>query len=862
MFSSRLVRRCGLLLSFLSLGGFATARADDFYVDNSSGSCSDAGPGTAAQPYCTISAAVTAHHGPGINIFVKPGTYREQVTIPVSGASGSPFVLQAQGGAVTVDGADDLSSAGNWIQFSGDVYLAAGVTWAPSQVFMDGSRLTPSTVATPASVPERSFLWVSGQGLFVNAGGGSPAAHELLVGRRQYGFLAAGRSYVTIDGFTVTRAELRCLLFNNVCTNIVVSHNVISFAYKYGMQAVDGSAFLIDSNTVSDNNDHGIMLLSGVTSSTIQNNESLRNARPGERAANGIHLYGCPGNLIQNNRVHDNQDSGIQVESGSNDCLVVQNRSWNNGDHGYDNIFSTGTRYVGDVAFHNTNDGFSVEGPAPSTVLRDCIAAENGLTTNHYDLFVDSGSALTFDSNNNLFWNSTSQPPVKYADVPYTTLSSYNGATGQDAQSIQADPAFKSPWAGDFHLVAGSPAIDAANSGVVGWPATDAAGNPRVDDPATVNTGVGPISYADLGALEFPASGPTVVRPVASLVVTPALGTDPQGVTADASGSSDPDGSIISYVFDFGDGVVVGPQSRFFPTTTHTYAAGTWVATVIVTDNVGAARSASAQIVISPGANGDNFVTNSSFEANIDGWNAFNGCTLSQVAGGEQGNFSLQMNATGPTLSSFGANDHPDWIRNTAAANLIYRFSAWVRSASSTGKAEITIKEYLLSNGELVGSAATAPLTLSPQWQKITLDYTTNSPGSTLDFQVRDFPVAVGEVFQTDNISIELIQGVLSAEGLLPHGPLEPRIYPNPAVSTATLTFATTQPGRLRVDLFDVAGRRVRRLLDTPAASAGPHRLAIERAAQGDEGPLHAGLYLYRIDTPDGAVTGRFCLLR
>src|SRR5437867_5104557 len=122
--------------ALLTLLGRAAGAAGVYYVDNTSASCSNSGPGTEAQPYCTISAAVSARGGPGTTIYVKPGTYREQVNVNVSGASGSPLVIQALGGTVTLDGADDFSSAGSWTAYSGNVYLASGVTWSPVQVII------------------------------------------------------------------------------------------------------------------------------------------------------------------------------------------------------------------------------------------------------------------------------------------------------------------------------------------------------------------------------------------------------------------------------------------------------------------------------------------------------------------------------------------------------------------------------------------------------------------------------------------------------------------------------------------------------------------------------------------------------
>src|SRR6266571_960664 len=404
--------------------------AGTFYVNNSSPFCSDVGPGTLAQPYCTIAAALAVQGGPGTTINVLPGLYREQVTVPASGLPGSPLVLKAigtPGQPVVVDGTDDFSSTALWSQSSGDVWLAASVTWAPRQVFADDARLSPSTLA-PASLPAKSFEYVAGVGLFVNAGGGNPGSHRTQVGHRPYGFLVSGKSWVTIDAFTVTRCDDRCVQLTNAASNVAVLNNVVSFSGRFGIQAAGCSAVRIASNVVSDNADHGIALIGGTTGSTIEGNESFRNARPTARAANGLYLFGAPGNLIQRNRWHDNQDTGEQIQSASNNNLSIQNLSWNNGDHGYDHLAATGNAHIGDVAYGNYKDGFSFEGDSPNNQLFDAIAVENGLTTNEFDLWVDATSSVGFVSNDNLFWNSTAQPPVKFISTLYLSVAAYTAA--------------------------------------------------------------------------------------------------------------------------------------------------------------------------------------------------------------------------------------------------------------------------------------------------------------------------------------------------------------------------------------------------------------------------------------------------
>ena len=587
-------RRCGIaprglvaaaLALALHFGTVLPAAAAIYYVDNTNPACSSAGPGTQASPYCTISAAASQHPGPGNTILVVAGTYREQVSIPASGASGSPFVIQAGGPSVTVEGADDFSSAALWELVTGDVWLA-DVSWAPKQVFADGARLTASTAA-PAAMPARTFQYVSGIGLYVNAGGGSPASHGTLVGRRSYGFTISAKSWVTIQGFHVTHAEDKGVQITSSSSQCEVSDNQVALNFKYGILVSGSSGCRVARNAVSDNGGHGIALTGGTTGCTIEDNESFRNADPLVRVANGLYVFGSPGNLFQRNRYHDNQDSGQHLQSSSGGCTSIQNRSWNNGDHGFDHLGSTGTIHVGDVAWGNLMDGFSIEGGASGTQLYDCIATDNGLTTGEYDLWVESSSVSGFVSDYNLFWNSTAQPPVKYISTTYALVSDYSASSAQDSLTLQADPRFMNPAAGDFRLLAGSPAIDNANSGVPGFPAADVRGLARMDDPATGNAGTGPVAFADRGALEYMP---------AVLALSPTTGAAPLSVTANASGSLGPDGTVASYRFDFGDGTVAGPQAS--PTSTHTYSIGEWAATVTVTDQSGGTGTATAGVIV------------------------------------------------------------------------------------------------------------------------------------------------------------------------------------------------------------------------------------------------------------------------
>lgn len=82
--------------------------------------------------------------------------------------------------------------------------------------------------------------------------------------------------------------------------------------------------------------------------------------------------------------------------------------------------------------------------------------------------------------------------------------------------------------------------------------------------------------------------------PTASFTATPTTGQAPLAVSFNASASSDPDGSIASYGWEFGDGATAtGVQA------TRSYAtAGTFTARLTVTDNGGATATTTRQITV------------------------------------------------------------------------------------------------------------------------------------------------------------------------------------------------------------------------------------------------------------------------
>jgi parallel beta-helix repeat protein len=299
------------------------------------------------------------------------------------------------------------------------------------------------------------------------------------------GFKLSGKSYVTVKGFTVTSTSAVGILVsssNHVTldgNDVSVAGQRVSGSTAKGISLSGTTASLVENNKTHDNSDAGIGITSASNGNTITHNESYSNARGFSRAAAGIDLRNSTGNTISANRLHDNEDSGLNIWNASVSSLAINNVIWANGDHGIDVHSNNDSRVVANTVYKNYDSGIEMTGSL-RTFLANNISVDNGINSARTSgqVRADSTSAPSTTLDYSLLYLSVpTASKTVYIDwngVKYTTLAAFQAATGQEAHGLQADPQFVNRAGNDLHLAAGSPAIGKANSSASGEPTTDA----------------------------------------------------------------------------------------------------------------------------------------------------------------------------------------------------------------------------------------------------------------------------------------------------------------------------------------------------------------------------------------------------
>lgn len=147
-------------------------------------------------------------------------------------------------------------------------------------------------------------------------------------------------------------------------------------------------------------------------------------------------------------------------------------------------------------------------------------------------------------------------------------------------------------------LLASANLVDVLNASIVVNNASAGTYYLKVDGVGKGDLSTGYSDYGSVGLYTISGSAPAVAvqPPVAIASATPTSGTAPLTVSFSSAGSYDPDGSAITYSWNFGDGSAVSTEAN----PSHVYsAAGDYTATLTVTDVSGAASLAQLLISVS-----------------------------------------------------------------------------------------------------------------------------------------------------------------------------------------------------------------------------------------------------------------------
>jgi parallel beta-helix repeat protein len=455
------------------------AGAATFYVDKNDASCSNSGAGSSAQPFCSISTAA-ARVVAGDSVVVRAASYSERVRITRSGTASAPITFAGDAGATVMGQTYGFDIAAQWVTIQG--FTVASTT-------SDGIRCI---LCTSVTIMSNQVKDAKGRGIYIRDSSNMTLMDNVVERSVSHGIYLQNDTNFTISGGSVSGS----------------GHQVKDQTRK-GIYVTGCSDSTITGTEVFDNSDNGIYLISSTKGVRVKGTLTHGNARGWSRAAAGVETR-SDGNIIETNIGYDNEDSAINMRWGGSNTPVFNNIGYANGDHGIDALESPGARIIGNSVFDNVTAGINVEGNSTGATIFNNISVDNGInsprTRSNIRVSTSSTPGTTMDYN--VVYLSTSGDMYHWNGSYYKSLSALHAAAPDvEVHAIQADPAWVAPASGDFHLKAGSPGIDSADSGVSGAPAVDAEGNARVDDPATANSGAGPRDYDDRGALEFLAGG-------------------------------------------------------------------------------------------------------------------------------------------------------------------------------------------------------------------------------------------------------------------------------------------------------------------------------------------------------------------
>jgi parallel beta-helix repeat protein len=398
----------------------------------------DSNPGTKAWPWCTIQKAADTMVA-GDTVYVRAGTYEEQVIPQHSG------------------------SAGNYITYA---------AYSGETLTIDGNSITLPAYETGLFVVEDTdYIKVSGLRI-VNAGPHDNNA-GIYVDNSHHIIIENNRTYNTVSsGIGVWD-----------CSNIIIAGNEVRLACNDGEQediTVSGTdTFEIKYNHVHEggpgtNGGEGITVKGGATNGRIYKNH-VHDLTRGERTCIYVDAWGttATSNIeIYQNVIHN---CGAGISLASEDGGLVRNiRIYNN--IVYDN--QTNGLEIG-----NWGEPGILVHPVESVTFTNNTVYNNGSTGWGGGFFNENPDVTDIVVRNNIFSQNATSQIVNESTASLTVDHNLIDGTQEYTYAISGtdyvvgDPLFVNAAAADFHLQRDSPAID--NGSATDAPVNDFDGQSR-----------------------------------------------------------------------------------------------------------------------------------------------------------------------------------------------------------------------------------------------------------------------------------------------------------------------------------------------------------------------------------------------
>jgi len=447
--------------------------SNTFYVDCSQPSN---GSGTQSSPWNSLTTPNAVTFAAGDTIYFKRGTTCPGIFHPQgSGTAASPITVDAYGtGALPIiDGGSanfadlSLSNQSCWtiqnIEFQGGEYWAIDIQ-ASNNTAVSG--ITISNVTATGATYTSTSRTDSGEIGVVADGSDSATISDVNISGVTAGNTKASEGIFVSAGNSASMTGTKG-------SNISVTNSSVSNVYGDGILVIDANNVTISGNTVTQSGEcpscgtstPGAIWVWNTTNAVLSSNESYNNNSWGGDGG-GIDIDFWNSNVtVEKNYIHDNKGYCVSVFGANNEATInsvirfnvcINNNAWSdsvlqgdfflntwnggslNGVEIYNNTSYWIAPQQNDYEFMDNNATFS--GTNPSFYMNNLV-----YSTLQYPDMIDAAPPMKLS--NNLYYSSYSAPQYwfGYNGSWWGSFTEYQSASGQDSNSILADPLLTDP---------------------------------------------------------------------------------------------------------------------------------------------------------------------------------------------------------------------------------------------------------------------------------------------------------------------------------------------------------------------------------------------------------------------------------